>query len=355
MIRRYLEGRIESAVEERLEARVAAAVEERAGYSDLLLAGLETLASGSAGNILRTSALEIAARIWSGALASASVTGGRGALTPEVLAMTGRQLVRTGEAVFAIEVRDGAVALYPVAEWEVLDGYRYRAEVLKPPGRSLSRSLPREAVVHFKWATDPREPWRGVAPMAAAALGATVAANVETRLSEEATAPTALLLPVPQDGGGRGLDPLRADIAAAKGAAVLAESTAAGWSEGRQSGTLGDWDVKRLGPMIPEQLRQLHEDALQRVMSACGIPGSLASVGADGTQLREDYRRFVMLSVQPLAAELAAEASAKLDGPVALGFHGLHGHDIVARSTAYAKLREAGLEDGEARRLAGLA
>ena len=350
MIRRYLDRRLEAAV----ETRVAEALEERAGYSDLLLAGLEAHASGSAGNVLRTSAVESAARIWSGALASASVAGGRGALTPGVMALAGRQLVRTGEAVFVIRIAGGRIALDPVAEWEVLGGWRYRVEVLEPPGRSVSRLLPRAGVIHWRWATDPREPWRGVSPMAAAALGAKVAANTETRLSEETSGPVALMLPVPADGGGTGLDQLRSDIAAAKGAAVLAESTWAGWEEGKQKGTMADWKASRLGPEVPEELRQLHEDALQRVLAACGIPGSLASVGADGTQLREDYRRFILLAVQPLARELAAEASEKLDSSVSFGFHGLHAHDIVARSNAYAKLREAGIEDADARRLAGL-
>lgn len=75
---------------------------------------------------------------------------------------------------------------------------------------------------------------------------------------------------------------------------------------------------------------------------------------SDGTLARESYRRFVMLAVEPLGRELDAEASAKLDDPVTLGFHGLHAHDIVARANAYAKLQEAGVEDAEARRLAGL-
>ncbi|MDE0474171.1 MAG: hypothetical protein OXI50_06400, partial [Gammaproteobacteria bacterium] len=65
------------------------------------------------------------------------------------------------------------------------------------------------------------------------------------------------------------------------------------------------------------------------------------------------YRRFVMLAVQPMARRIAAEASAKLDADVSLSFYGLHAHDIVARANAFSTLRE-GLEDGEARRLAGL-
>ena len=353
MIRRYLNARIEEGVAKRIEA-VEAAVEERAGYADLLLAGLEATVSGSAGDVLRTSAVETAGRIWAGALSAATVSGGRGVLTPEVLSMTGRQLVRNGEIVFVIEIVDGRVQLYPVAEWEVLDGYRYRCEILSPPGRSVSRIIPSSGVLHWKWATDPREPWRGVSPMAAAALGAKVAANTETRLSEETSAPTALLLPIPSDGGDPKLDQLRQDIGAARGKAVLIEGTASGWDEGAAKRTLADWAVRRVGPEVPQQLRELHEDSLQRVLAACGIPGSLASVGADGTQLREDYRRFIMLAVQPLARELAGEAGRKLEDPVEFGFHGLHAHDIVARSNAYAKLREAGVGDGEARRLAGL-
>ena len=346
MIRRYIEGRI--------EAGVAAAVEERAGYADLLLAGLEASTSGSAGDVLRTSAVETAGRIWAGALSAATVEGGRGVLTPSVMAMAGRQLIRNGEIVFVIEVIDGRVQLYPVAEWEVLDGYRYRCEILSPPGRSVSRIIPSGGVLHWRWATDPREPWRGVSPMAAAALGAKVAANTETRLGEETSAPTALLLPIPSDGGDPALATLRRDIGSARGKAILVEGTASGWDEGASKRTLADFQVRRLGPEIPQQLRELHEDALQRVLAACGIPGSLASVGADGTQLREDYRRFIMLAVQPLSRELAGEASAKLGDPVEFSFYTLHAHDIVARSSAYAKLREAGIEAPEARRLAGL-
>ena len=117
--------------------------EERAGYSDLILAGLESLASGSSGDILRTSALESCARIWSGALASATVTGGRGALEPWVMAMAGRQLIRQGEIVFVIDVRDGQVSLSVASEWEVTRRDHYRVEVIEPPGTSISRSDPR--------------------------------------------------------------------------------------------------------------------------------------------------------------------------------------------------------------------
>ena len=161
-------------------------------------------------------------------------------------------------------------------------------------------------------------------------------------------------MPVPTDGGAGSLDQLRADVAAAKGSAVLLESTSSGWDEGRSKGTLNDWGQRRLGPDIQEQMRELHKDALHRIASVCGIPAGLFAMGLASTQSREDYRRFVMLTVEPLAREMAAEASLKLDDPVEFGFHSLHAHDIVGRATAYGKLREAGMDDAESRRLAGL-
>ena len=101
--------------------------EQRSGFSDLLLAGLEAVVAGSAGNVARTSALETAALMYANALAGAKVSGGRGALTPDVLHLTGRQLVRAGEALFVASGLGGRVSLDPATEWEVLDGWRYRS------------------------------------------------------------------------------------------------------------------------------------------------------------------------------------------------------------------------------------
>ena len=336
-----------------IEKRVAAEVERRAGYTDLIIAGLRSQVEGSSGSIQQSSALEIAARIWSGALAAATVTG-TGALTPSVMAMIGRQIIRAGEALFIIDVVDGAPVLRPASSWDVLPGWSYKAELAQPGGKFVSRTVKRAGVLFAPWAVDPIEPWQGVAPMTAASLAAQLAAAIESKLGDEATTPAAVLIPIPSDGGEESLTQLRADIGSAAGSAVLVESTASGWEEGQQSGTLSDWRPHRLGPMIDIEERQLHEDALQRVLAACGIPGSLAGVGADGTQLREDYRRFVMGAVEPWAKTLAYEASEKLDAEVSFDFGPLWAHDLQGRSTAFAKLAQAGVAVPEALDIAGV-
>lgn len=109
-----------------------------------------------------------------------------------------------------------------------------------PPGRHTSRLYPCDQVIHFRWNTEPNQPWAGISPLGATSLGATAAANVETKIGEEGGGPTALLLPVPTDGAQ--LDDLAGDIKSAKGGAVLAEAPSTGWDEGRQAaGTRRDW------------------------------------------------------------------------------------------------------------------
>ena len=336
-----------------IEKRVAAEVELRAGYTDLIIAGLRTQVEGAAESVHQTTALEIAARIWAGALAGATVTGTE-LLTPRIMAMIGRQVVRAGEALFVIEVEDGRAVLYPASSWEVLEGWRYKAELARPGGKFQTRTVSRESVLFAPFAVDPIEPWQGIAPLTSASLGGQLAANLEAGLRDESRTPAAILIPIPTDGGANALDALRADIGSAQGSAVLVESTAAGWEEGQAGGAQTDWSPKRLGPMIQEASRALHEDALQRVLASCGIPGSLASVGSDGTQLREDYRRFVMLTIEPWCRELAGEASEKLDAEVSFNFTALWAHDLQGRATAAAKLVQAGVDKATALRIAGI-
>ena len=335
-----------------IERRVEAVIEER-GYGDLVLAGLEATVTGDTSSVLKTSALEVASGMWARALAGAVVTGDRGALTRRVRHMIGRSLIRGGEIVFIIDVQDGQVRLLPASAFEVMEGWRYRAEVPQPPGKSASRTYPRDQVAHFTWNVDPRQPWAGISPMASAAYGAKLASNVEDKLGEETGAPSALILPFPMDGGDAALDLLRGDIKAAKGGAIVLEGTASGQDDATK-GTRNDWRAERLGPMIPEQLRELHGDATAAVMESCGIPAALADADSDGTSLRENYRRWVMSAVQPVADLIAEEASAKLDSEVVFSFATLHAHDIAGRAGAVAKLTTAGIPVDEARRLAGL-
>ena len=341
------------AIERQVEARVSAVIEER-GYGDLILAGIEATVSGASSTILRTTALEAAAGMWARALSAATVTGDRGAFSRRVRHTIGRQLIRTGEQLYIIDVDGARVRLLPAAAFEVMTGWRYRVEVTRPPGGGGSRTYPREAVLHFMWNVDPLQPWAGISPLGPASYGAKLAANVESKLAEETGAPSALLLPIPSDGGDENLDSLRDDIRDAKGKAVIVEGTSSGWEEGRQKGTRADWRAERLGPMIPQQLRELYGDTCAAVLEACGIPAALGTADADGTSQRESYRRWIMASVEPVAELLAEEASEKLDSAVQFDFRGVWAHDLAGRAAAFAKLTSGGMSVPDAAAATGL-
>ena len=146
--------------------------------------------------------------------------------------------------------------------------------------------------------------------------------------------------------------PLKATIKRLKGRLGLVETSSAGFAEGRAAAPSDDWKPRRVGPHPPESLGTLRESVETTLLAACGVPVDLVRSG--GTD-REAYRRFLHLTVQPLAATIAVECADKLDAPdLVLTFGSLHAGDIYGKARAYGSLRKAGMDDAEARRLVGL-
>lgn len=323
------------------------------GYTDLILAGLDNKISGSDADVLVTGAVEACAGLWGRTLAAARVEGSD-ALTARLRHRLGRDLIRQGESVYLIEVNGAGVSLKPVSEWDVLEGWRYRIDTTMPPGKITQRTVARGKVAHFMWAANPREPWRGVAPLAAASKLGDLIARVENKLSEDLNTPSATILPVPKDGGDTTLTSLRADIAGAEGRAVLAESTVGGWSDGSQAATRHDWRGERLGPEIPDSMLGAFEAIQAAVAVACGIPPDLLAKDVDGTAQRESYRRWVQVSVQPVADMVAEVASEALEAEVSFNFREIWGHDLQGRASAFQRLVAGGMDLERAVALSGL-
>ena len=150
---------------------------------------------------------------------------------------------------------------------------------------------------------------------------------------------------MPQDGGDGGdTDPLAAlkqDIRTARGKALLVETAAAGWGEGRTAAPQRDWQASRLGPMPPDSMVKAADAAFSRVLAACGMPPSLF-LDADGTSQREAVRRWHLNTVLPLARLVEAELTEKLEAEVKLEFD-TYALDMVSRSQVVAKLTGAGV------------
>ena len=324
---------------------------ERRSYTDSMIASAEDSA-GRISGAGRTSAVAIASSLWGRALAAAEVRGDLGLTTPEMLQSVGRSLIRRGQWIGRIEVDPPGIQ--PAADWTISGGaspasWRY---LLTMPGPSdtISVDLPAAGVIDLRWECDQRRPWEGIGPLENQRLNSQLLGALEGRLSEEASGPVGHLLTVPSlDGAGM----IGSDIKALRGGAVLIESVAS-WGDGGQASPKRDWEPTRLGADPPAALVQLHEQAVQTTLAACGVPAVLALGRADGTMLRESWRQFLFGSVAPMAKLIAAELSAKLETEVSLEFGELRASDLTGRARAYASMVSSGMDRNRAEKLAGL-
>ena len=303
----------------------------------------------------QTSAAETCARWWSGALSAAEVTGDTyGAVTPAVLAQAGRELIRTGEVVYRIDVAGSRVVLVPAVTAYVSGSpdpatWRYKL-TLTGPSDTETVELGRDEVVHFMWAQLPERPWRGISPLALARVAARRAWAAENRLGDVASMSV----------GGNSSYVLMADDWEGMGEWV--EGYKASRSDPTNSGMPGFSDkelkVLNMGEGLAPDAADVDNarEALLSIAAVCGLPPLLVANNAQGgTGLREAYRQYIHASVAPMASGFAAELSAKLDSDIELSFTELRASDVAGRARAYRSLVDAGYPPAMAAEAAGLA
>ena len=326
--------------------------ETRSSVIDELLALRLAMAAGAAVPVDADAlaAAEIAAGQWERAMAA----GESELLPPAMLAVIGRQLVSRGESVWYVP--RGSRDAVPAAEWD-LDNTRsvrpgswvYRLTLSGPSGQ-LTRDTDASEVMHFRIRVDPRFPWRGRSPWAVASATARLAAALEASLSQEEGGPVGHVLPVPDI---KRSQEVADEMPLLRGRVVLGETMSGGWEQGQsRAPNAREWQPVRIGPAPPPQQMELRSDVQDSLLAAAGVPVELAGAAGDA---REAWRRFLFATIAPVGRIVAAEASRVLGVPVRLDWAGLAASDLQARARAYRQLRDAGMEDGEARRLCGFA
>lgn len=352
----------------RLPALIGRRVERRQQqpFTDAVVSAVHAQAAGPSPDSQAIAALEVAAGLYARCFAAATVEApgyAARALNGRTLALVARNLIRRGEDVHRLDVDDGEVVLTPAGSWDVRGGWResdwwYRLDLFGPSG-NVTELLPAASVVHARYSTDPSRPWLGIPPLGWARATGTLAAGLEQRLGEEAGGPVGHVIAVPQgpDDPASETDPLdnlRVDLANARGATVLSETTAAGWDAGKAGAPQRDYVPARFGADPPAALPELRRDSFAAVLAACGVPPDLAVVSTAQGQ-REAFRRFLTTGLEPLGELVADELAAKLDGPVAFDFSGTYAHDLAGRAAAFAKLVQGGMDVEQAVAVSGLA
>ena len=309
-------------------------------YSDAVIAALVSRAEGKSQAVpSSTSALEACAGLTGRGFAAAEITGPDSitrALSPSIMEMVGRSLIRTGELVLLISTTDGELRLLPTETHDVEGGpdlstWTYRL-TLTGPSRTLTYDgVPSTSVLHFKYAVDPSRPWKGNGPIQVAALAGRLSAETVRALANESSGPVGRLLGIPIDGQDETVKGLTADILNAKGRVALLET--GDWGNAGGDTTV-DLETRRFGAEPPAALVELVDVSSRAIYAACGLNSALwGSSQAAGT--REAWRLALFGLLSPMGKLAEDELRAKLDDEITLSWQELRASDLQGRARAF--------------------
>ena len=335
-------------------------LEHRQQQQDLILAALIARGGTSGGrslaNVQATAALEASAGLTGRSFAAADVSGPSmytDAITPDLLEVIGRELIRRGELVCLIDTSDG-LALWPAQSYDT-DGppdprrWFYRVTVGGPSHTWTNINVPAEGVLHFKYATDPAQPWRGRSPLAVAYESGRLSSETVTALADESSGDRGQLLGVPVDGRDPTVAGLRGDLPKMKGSTALLETK--DWG-GAESGGEVVLKPERIGANPPSSLVELAAHASAEVYAACGYNPAIFAAG-QAASLRE-ANRLALGVVAALGRKVEAELRSKLDTGIGLSWQELRTTDIATRARSVGQLVTAGVPLAHAMETAGL-
>ena len=338
-------------------------------YADRIVELIAAHAAGATtADIKATAAAQFAATLFGAALTMAEPSRTSAAITPHFMAQAGRALTLDGEWLGLIEIDPArGLSLIPVASHSVAGGmnpasWRYRLTLNTPSG-DVERSAPAASVVHLRQNVAPGQPWRGVSPLAAASLTSKLVALLDSGPSDEASFDWGYLIRLPSLGGdltpGLFNDHIKDRLARKEAAGIGGGGTTeVGRGTGPSRSEAGararaEFTAVRYGAAYPAPVVDMRREARLDLLSACGIPVSMASTSQPGSG-REGLREFLHLSVAPLAELVAAELADKLDlFGLEFDFGRLYASDIQTRSRAAKSLIESGFEPSDVARLIG--
>lgn len=334
-------------------------VEERAedlgnAVGEAYLAGITRESAGA------PAAVDAAASIWSGALASCNVTGELADMIcwPEVLAAVGDSLIRRGAYLARIDVTDDGVMLREAWSWD-WQGTSARPTVRLTEATlsqtTETRLLPAAGVIWLRWRDDPAQPWTATPPITGGARK--WAAEGERALGDELSGDVTTLLPSPRaqnpdaDAQKRQHGETASKIRRSRGRTMLVPS-AAHWGDDGKAPPASEWQPRRIGPEPPASVVSATDTAHRFALEQCGIPpGLMDATSAQAS--REALRRFALLNLSPMAKRIEAELRRKLDTTLTVA-PDIALMDLQGRTAAFRALTGAEMPYDEAARVVGL-
>ena len=280
------------------------------------------------------------------------------AITPTVLGIAGRELARTGNAIFRFDIQQGRELVLIPAVSHVVRGsahpaeWTYSVSLNGPTETRVQDNVPAQGVIHFRSRASAYSAWRGRSPLSIASGTSKLAAKIEIALiKEENFTPARMVFSDLLD---EDLSNLIREVR--RGGLVVT-----GGSDDQSGPAPQTRAPQAIGPDPSEGQISLRTETAQSVLSMFGIPSSLFGATGD-SDARESWRRFILGTMGPMLRVAEAELRTKLDrSRLTLSLEGLRAGDLqgraratAARALAVRNLVTAGLSVEDARAAAGI-
>lgn len=306
----------------------------------MIMAARSDFIAGASGMAELTATVQSCIGLWESGFAMADVDG-TPLLNRRTMALIGRAVAVRGEALFLIK----GDKLVPCVDWDITtidtEPRAYRVN-LSEAGTSYSTTALAAEVLHLRTGCSPASPWTGTSPLRRASLSAGLLDALESALSEVfALGPLgSQIVPFPESKE-TDLESLSRGFRGRRGRVLLRESVVVSAAGGPAPSQ--DWKPQDVTPDLSRSTaRETLQLAQHAIASVYGVTPGLLNAATTGPMIREAQRHLATWTLQPLAALLAEEATAKLGGPVTIDtLRPLQAYDVSGRARALATIVQA--------------
>lgn len=280
-------------------------------------------------------------------------------IPPTLRGLMARELMRAGEFVGKIDFHKNEFRIIPAQSQTVIgkspypDQWTYQLTIPSPTGNK-AETISAAGVVHPRQNASLESPWIGRSSLLSAFDSGRLASSLEVVLGDLLNSPIGSIIPVPDGTPPETIARFKSDLKILRGGVAVPETTQAGFGLGQAAAPQRDWVPQRLAPEVPESLTHFRNLVGETIASCLGVPGSLLGFGnVEGTALREDWRRCMHSTIEPMGTLIATELSEKLETKVSISFNKLEASDTQGRARAFASMTDDKIDGTAAAAIAG--
>ena len=279
--------------------------------------------------------------------------------------LIGRELVKNGEFVGRIDVRDSRtsgmrIEITPAQSQTILGDdpspsqWLYQLTIPSPTGTSIFHKLTASQIVHLRQGASLETPWTGRGSLQLAIMSGELANRLEDILENILNSPVGHIIPLPENSDGNVIARFKKDVSELRGGVAMPESTQGGFGTGSAAAPKNDWIPQPLRPDLGPANVQARGMIGATMCGALGVPPSLLGFeNPDGTAMREDLRRCLHTTIEPLGQVLVEELQEKLEDDVSISFNRLEAGDTQGRARAFASITDDKIEGQSAAAIVG--